>query len=195
MASELRALCRADLVHDHSEAASVKEEWYEFRIAKIDRRDLRVLFQILYDSEILHFVPKTSTPHQDGRVHVIATAFQALVVQKALNDMPLACESARDGAKFSMFDVDRTYEIYEADWPYFASALTARLEMTNLSQNCGMSIVRLYTCEHGLKMSSEAASAYLTDLLVDVDHPHVDVMQLHHATNIALRDGDKPLLV
>lgn len=130
-----------------------------------------------------------------GRLRKITEAFVALTLQPAFNKLPHSCNTARDGAKHMTYATNRRYRVYQADWEQFASLFSAVLQRTDLRTHCAMRYVRFYVCEHGLKMSREAGQVLLNSL-IDMDHEHTDVIQIHHASNFSnRRDTSEALLI
>lgn len=122
-------------------------------------------------------------------------AFVALVLQKCLNLLSNDTNTARDGAKYVTYKTNGKYNIYHNDWVTFAKLFSDQLKDTDLRTHCAMSCVRFYTCAHGIKMTREAGAGYLEGI-IDVDHDYVDIVQIHHASNLSWRnDSNEALLV
>jgi len=52
-----------------------------------------------------------------------------------------------------------------------------------------MTQVRFYMYEHGLRLQNEEARRLVREI-ADVDHPHIDVVQLHRVDNLTFSNGD-----
>ncbi|TGZ52329.1 hypothetical protein DBV15_11753 [Temnothorax longispinosus] len=77
----------------------------------------------------------------------------------------------------------------------FAKLLTERLGICHdLTNTCGMSYVRLYMYEHDMRLPKDVARC-MVDRMVDVDHPHVDIVQIHRADVFRSTGPETALLV
>lgn len=121
-------------------------------------------------------------------------AFVDRVVRKSVNNIPPGRRTARDGAKYLTESVKATYSIYQQDWTVFADRLAVHLATTDLANDTGVSFVRFYTAVHGLRMTTTAGKQLLEETL-DVDHAHVDLLQVHKATSLSSSDDNETLLV
>lgn len=166
---------------------SSDNSWYEFCLGSLDWRSLYVTFQIDGSSNLLEDVTT-----KDG--HVIATnAFVHNVIVRAAKYLSKDTETARGGISYLSYNVDRTYNITEKDFDAFAANVTEVLTDFDLRNKCGMSIVRFYMCEHGMRLRKESGMVLLKEM-ANEDHPHVDILQIHCADTLHFPDGDAILI-
>lgn len=145
---------------------------------EVDNRPLGLLFQLQENSPLLERAPVIGTPELHGRVRVALNAFVDKILRKALNNIPLNKFSARDSARYFAEAIDTTYTIYNKDWSLFADKMAIHLTLTDLSNETGMSIVKFYRAVYGLRMTIEAGEQLLNKIN-EVDHSHVDIVQMH----------------
>lgn len=77
----------------------------------------------------------------------------------------------------------RKFNVASRDYERFARLVTRRLTASDCWQEHGVFCVCFYQCQHDLRLDCERARALLRDF-VHVDHPHVDVVQIHRADTI-----------
>lgn len=178
----------------YRENAKEKITWYEFSIGTIDSANVFVLFQIAENSYVYKDVPRTSTTHEEGRLRKACSAFILNILTPAVRRLTTMSETAMTGLKYLVYDVDRVYNVVQRDYDCFARSVSTLLETTNLSDVCGMRYVRFYMANHGLRLERHVAKRYVNEL-VDLDHAHLDVMQIHKANSLILNDGTYDAIV
>lgn len=123
-------------------------------------------------------VPQKSTKDAKGRVRASCTAFIRNIVIPAVQELPANLATAKTGLRYLSHDVRSSYHVISRDYRVFARLITGQLIVTDTRVTCGMSNVRFYMAEHGLKLGRDAAESFLREI-VNVDHEHVDVVQIH----------------
>jgi len=76
----------------------------------------------------------------------------------------------------------------QTDFASFARRMSFFLGDTNLSTMCGLQFVRFYVSSHGMRLPKRRAEALLREI-VNIDHAHMDVLQIHRADNLSFDDG------
>jgi len=155
----------------------------------VDGRPVFAAFQTNLDCPFFRDVPVRSTFAEEGRLRAACTAFINGIVLPAARRIPVSALTARTGLTSVERDVDRTYTVYRRDYATFAANLTAMLAEVDLRQACGIDCIRFYVCRHGLRLEKSRARALL-DAVVDVDHHHVDLLQVHRADTLSFKDDD-----
>jgi len=115
--------------------------------------------------------------------HVIARATLCLYIKS---------ESSKAGSKFITYEISRHYNIMRVDYAAF-SRHVADVMLTDMSLTCGLNRVRFYMWHHGMRLEKTQADSYLSHI-DDMNHPHVDVVQIHRADNLSFDDDDPTVI-
>ncbi|KMQ92540.1 exopolyphosphatase [Lasius niger] len=105
------------------------------------------------------------------------------VVLRAAELLREDTETAGGGVGFARYEMDSDYPVFQRDFADFARHLTSVLGNTDLREACGISYLRYYVARHGLRLEKGRAETLL-GRIVRVDHPHVDVVQIHRADTL-----------
>lgn len=167
--------------------------WMEFTLGEIDGRDIFVIFRMDASSPFFDGVPQRSTTESEGCTRAACSSFMTNIIIRAAQELPMNTETSKAGIKYVSFDVARNYNVMRADFQSFAKCISHVLLTTDMREVCGMNCVRFYTCQHGMRLEKYWANLFLRDI-VDVDHAHVDVLQIHRADNLSFDDED-PIVV
>lgn len=64
----------------------------------------------------------------------------------------------------------------------------------DLRSECGIRVIKFYHALHGARIKDKNAAKRYLDSFVDVDHMHVDVVQVHRADVLSCNDNDALLV-
>lgn len=167
--------------------------WYEFELGKIDNRQLFVVFQIDEKCRFLRDCPVRSTYEEEGRLKECVSAFVSKFIARAARLLDKNCETARGGFRYIMHDVDRSYNVMSKDYYNFCRLLSNVIRTKSLRKSCGMTCVRFYQAQHGLRLEKAMVENLLKEV-VDVQHPYMDILQIHRADTMSCPDGDVLLI-
>ena len=128
------------------------------------------------DSPALDGVPIHSTQNTEDRLRV---ACMKNIIMKAARSLPIA--SGR--FKYVSYCVNKTYTISPIDFAGYTRLVSHALQEINLRNECEMTIVRFYVCQHGLQLDKLAARRFVADI-IDMDHPQMNIAQIHRADSL-----------
>lgn len=107
--------------------------------------------------------------------------------------LPKMTNTARAGIRYVSYNVDRIYTVMQDDFHDFALHFAEVLSDIDLRNACGMSYVRFYVCQHGMRLRKNLARSLLRRA-VDVDHDEVDMIQIHRADTLRVSEDDAILI-
>jgi len=166
--------------HGYRENAFATDKWFECCLGSIDDRKVWLIFQMDVNSEFYMDIPLSdrTEDRQDSHLRAACSAFMLHVVTRAAREIPIESETTQTGFRFVQYDVDRTYSVMQTDFASFAKrCFSLRIQ---ISVMCGLQFVRFYVSSHGMRLSKKRAEILLHDI-VNVDHAHLDVLQVHRA--------------
>src|SRR5436190_17875571 len=77
----------------------------------------------------------------------------------------------------------------------FAENVADILRGEDISGLCGMRCVRFLYSKHGVRIKDKAATYAHLKSVVDIDHPYIDVMQIHRVDTLRRREVCGPIFV
>lgn len=84
--------------------------------------------------------------------------------------------------RYAAYNLDRIY-IFTQDYREFAKLLTRRTRAVSLRRKCGITFLRYYIAQHGLRMPKELARRNLNEMVL-LEHVELEVLQIHRADNM-----------
>jgi len=183
------AKVRAPRYRARGERMDENELWYEFPLGSFGYYQLYVLFQIDSTAGVLRGAPRYSTVRDHGRLVIVRNAFLRNIVVRAARRMPIKSVTAMSGLPWVSDDLDGTYQIASVEWNSFAANMGQIMTEESIRRTCGMGYVRFYTCQHGIREPRLTAMSVVRGI-IDIDHPHVDVVQVHVADELTFDNGD-----
>jgi hypothetical protein len=129
--------------------------WYEFRLGTIDNRYLFVLFQIDERCTFMRSLPVRTTVDEEGRLRECCSNFILKFILRAARLLDKNCDTAKGGIRYVMQYVDRGYNIMSRDFGDFCRLLSIVLRTRSLCKSYGMTCVRFYVAQHGMRLESK----------------------------------------
>lgn len=168
-----------------SESIDPTTKFYEFLLGSVDDLAIYCVFQ--YDETSVFFANNNSALAGPTKtpLGLVRLAFLNQFILAAAKNLPPLCQSARTGVTIATSSVKDKFNIFAIDWPRYTKLVTEALRVAsyNLSEMCGMTYVRFVVCQHGLRATKPAAEQFFYSL-VNVSHPHVNVVQVHKADEL-----------
>jgi len=202
-------LCRAPAFVANGTTTTVNAaRWYEFSLGVVDWRTLYVMFRLDDRSDLFDTNDATTSrayigaaerqtllAEEDGsrgdggKLRIAVTAFVRAVVIATARLLPMNSKTVRGGLPSVRYNVAGAFNVAPADFQDFARHITSKLSAVNMGRDCAMSEIKFYMCEHGLRLRNEDARRLVNEM-TDVEHPHIDVVQVHRADNLTFPNGD-----
>ncbi|KAL0100556.1 hypothetical protein PUN28_019703 [Cardiocondyla obscurior] len=164
------------------EEVSSTEKFYETIVATIDDNSIYVLFQIDRRSTFFREIDDETEKSMARRC--VEKIILKLLIQPSRRLFEDS-KTVEGGINLVQYNVNKSFPVCQQDYAAYSSAVeneTARLDKRRVF---GVSFLRFYSCKHGIRVDPSTARRYL-NRLVDVDHPHVDVVQVHAGNTLRL---------
>ncbi|XP_011691096.1 PREDICTED: uncharacterized protein LOC105452019 [Wasmannia auropunctata] len=168
--------------------------WYEFQCFEIDSHPLFAVFQLDHTSPLFDDMPEYTTCEEEGRlVRVATTAFMHKIMLRAARMLRTDTPTAKTDLKYVLYDVQRSFNVIRREYCSYVRKITKCLLATDLRKKCGISDIRFYMYLHGVRLPKSNARKLLSDM-IDIDHDHVDVIQIYRADTLTFKNDD-PIVV
>lgn len=162
---------------------SEKTPLLEFQLGDVDGRALFVAFQLEPNAPILAGYSEKKSDKSPGRNVVARRLFLEKIMSEAARRMKGTSFTAQSGLPNQWMAVDGSFHIPATEFPEYCDHLAAILEEVSCRSECGIAFLRFYTCSHGMRLACHVAPPAIT-AIADVDHPHIDVVQVHRADQL-----------
>lgn len=96
--------------------------------------------------------------------------------------------------RYANYNVDHTYNVFRQDFCTFARLVDATIRPVDLAETCAIVFARIYVAQHGLRMAKGLAGDLLRRI-VRIDHPALNVLQIHRADVLQCCDNDDNIVV
>lgn len=157
---------------------------YEFKLGTVNNVPLYVLFQINSTCKLLRQFEMKINRKAFSKFAICYNKFLTAVIIAAARRMPCDSVTAMSGLPYINFETHGSYNIPTNEWLLYVDNVSEILSETRLSKLCGMQFLRFYMCQHEIRAPREAVLEHLTNM-VEFDHDHMDIVQIHRADNLS----------